>query len=238
MAAVLVLAICTTRARAGGLRIEPVMLDLNAPAMASFLTLHNGEDREMAVQTRVFRWVQESGKEDLRPVSDVAVSPPIAMIQAGADYTVRVVRTVQRPVSGEESYRLWIDQLPDARWYGQAGLNILIRQSIPVFFRAPGLSAPNLAWSVVRAGGSWQVVAHNTGDEHVRIASLSLTDDRGKTASSGRGLVGYVLGGSTMAFTFARTPPGFAADGVVKVAVESTAGPMQAQARVQDQSQR
>ncbi len=218
---------------ADGLRVEPVLLELDAPAAASFLTLHNGTDREISVQTRVFRWLQSNGAEVLQPADEVAVSPPIVTIPPGADYTVRVVRTVSSEVRGEESYRLWVDELPDERRSWRAGLNILIRQSIPVFFRGPDLAAPSIDWSARLAGGQVQVTAHNGGDERVRLASLSLRDSTGTTASFGRGLIGYVLGHSSMTFTIPHPPRGFGAGGAVTIMAQGTSGMLHATAPLQ-----
>jgi fimbrial chaperone protein len=218
---------------AGGLQVEPVLLELDAPVAASFLTLHNGNDKEMSVQTRVFRWRQTNGAEDLQPTEDVAVSPPIVTIPAGADYTVRVVRTATAEVRGEESYRLWVDELPDERRNWRAGLNILIRQSIPVFFRAPDLAAPSIDWSARLVHGQVQVTAQNSGDEHVRLASLSLRDTPGNTASFGRGLVGYVLGHASMTFTIPHPPRGFGAGGAVSIMAQGTSGTLDATAPLQ-----
>jgi fimbrial chaperone protein len=218
---------------AAGLRVEPVLLELDAPAAASYLTLHNDNDTEISVQTRVFRWQQSNGADDLQPAEDVAVSPPIVTIPPGADYTVRVVRTAASQVRGEESYRLWIDELPDERRNWRAGLSILIRQSIPVFFRAPDLAAPSIDWSVRLASGQLQVTARNSGDERMRIAALSLRDASGHTAAFGRGLVGYVLGHAAMTFTIPHPPHGFGAGGAVSITAQGTSGMLDATAPLQ-----
>jgi fimbrial chaperone protein len=214
----------SAQAGAPGLRVEPVLLNLEAPAAASFVTLHNSDDKDMAVQTRVFRWSERDNTEDLQPATDVAVSPPIATIGPGEDYMVRVVRVAETPVRGEESYRLWIDELPDARRRGPSGLNILIRQSIPVFFHAQDMAAPNLTWSARREDGKILLVAQNSGDEHVRIIALQLHDSAGKTVSFGAGLIGYVLGHASLTFTAKHPPPGFGADGTIAIDAQGNTG--------------
>ena len=61
-------------AAAGGLRVDPVLLELNAPAAAGSFTLHNDGAGKIAVQTRVYRWSQADGKETLEPATDVVAS--------------------------------------------------------------------------------------------------------------------------------------------------------------------
>jgi len=220
-------------ASAAVLQIEPILLELNAPATSGTLTLRNDEDIDVSVQTRVFHWVQIDGQETLDPTGDVVASPPIVTLAPGADYTIRIVRTAATAVRGEESYRLWVDQLPASQRLSQSGVNILIRQSIPVFFRARQLTRASVSWTLRLQGGRLLIVAANSGDERMRIASLRLRDAAGKTASFGNGLVGYVLGRSSMTFIIPNPPREFGAGGDVSIAAESNYGPVDATAPLQ-----
>ncbi len=223
----------TGTAAAALLQIEPVLLELNAPAGSGSLTLRNDQDTDVSVQTRVFHWVQTDGRESLDPTTDVVASPPIVTLAPGADYTIRVVRTAKTVVHGEESYRVWVDQLPASQRQSQSGVNILIRQSIPVFFRARQLTRPSVSWALRLEGGRLLIVASNSGDERLRIASLRLRDGAGATASFGDGLVGYVLGRSSVTFTIPNPPRGFGSGGDVSIAAESNNGPVHATAPLQ-----
>jgi len=215
-------------ASAAQLRVEPVLLELNAPAATGTLTLRNDGDTEVGVQTRVYRWSQSDGRENLDATTDVAASPPIVKLAPHADYIVRVVRVSKQPVRGEESYRVVVDQLPDARRQTADTVAILIRQSIPVFFRAPELRKASVTWSIARERGAIVVRATNNGDERLRIAGLRLRDNAGSTIGFGNGLVGYVLGQSTMTFNVAKPPPGFGNSGQVEITAISNDGPVNA----------
>jgi fimbrial chaperone protein len=215
------------------LQVEPILLELNAPATAGSLTIRNDEDIDVSVQTRVFHWVQINGYEMLDPTTDVVASPPIVTLAPGEDYTIRIVRTATSGVHGEESYRLWVDQLPASPRLSQSGINILIRQSIPVFFRAAQITRPNVSWALRLEGGRLLITAANSGDDRLRIAALKLRDQAGTTASFGNGLVGYVLGRSSMTFIIPDPPRGFGAGGEVSVAATSDNGPIHAMVPLQ-----
>jgi len=220
-------------ASASQLRVEPILLELSAPAAAGTLTLRNDENAEVVVQTRVFRWSQVDGQETLAPTTDVVASPPQVRLAPYANYTVRIVRTSKQPVQGEESYRIVVDQLPRAAPQGQIGVRFLIRQLIPVFFRSAQLSKANVSWSLARERDAIVVTATNAGDERLRIASLSLRDGNGSNVGFGNGLVGYVLGRSSMNFMVARVPPKFGATGPVRITAVSNIGPISATALLQ-----
>ena len=234
LAAVAMVALCGNAgvSSAAQLRVEPVLLELNAPAAAGSLTLRNDEDSDVVVQTRVMRWSQADGKETLEPTTDVVASPPTVKLAPGADYVVRVVRVSKRPVRGEESYRVIVDQLPNVRRQQARAVNLLIRHSIPVFFRNPQLSAASVAWSLGEDGDKLVVVATNGGDERLRIASLRLRDGAGTTISFGNGLVGYSLGRSSMSWTAPSHPRGFGAGGSVSITAETDKGPINAMAQL------
>lgn len=226
--AILATSIYAGTAFAARLNVVPVLLELNAPAAAGALMLRNDEDVEVVVQTRVFHWSQIEGTEKLEETTDVVASPPEVKLAPHADYTVRVVRTSKQPVRGEESYRVIVDQLPDARQHGQRAVNILIRQSIPVFIRAAQMTRADVSWSLASEGGKVTVTASNSGDERLRIAGLSLRDSTGSTINFGNGLVGYVLGRSSMRFIAPSTPRGFGAVEQISITAETNNGPIHA----------
>ncbi|MFO1110445.1 MAG: molecular chaperone [Bradyrhizobium sp.] len=219
---------------AAQLHVDPILLELDAPAAAGTLVLHNGDDAEVTVQTRVFRWRQVDGKESLEPTSEVVASPPAIKLTPKADYVVRVVRVAKQPVSGEESYRVVIDQLPNARNQKAKTVNLVIRQSIPVFFRAQRVSSPDVAWTLHHEGKKFIISATNQGEERMRIAALRLRDAAGTTVSFGNGLVGYALGRASMSWDVPAAPRGFGTGGTVSITAETNKGPIRATAEVRD----
>jgi fimbrial chaperone protein len=226
--AILALLVSAHPSPAGQLRVEPVLLELNAPAAAASLTLRGGDDGEVVVQTRVLRWSQVNGKETLEPTSDVVASPPSVKLAPGADYVVRVVRVTKRPVQAEESYRVLVDQLPDLRTQRTRSVNLLLRQSIPVFYRSRQIAPSNVTWTLGYENDKLVVTANNAGDERLRIASLRLRDTANTNVSFGNGLVGYVLGQSSMNWTAPNAPRGFGAGGTVSIDAETDKGPLHA----------
>ena len=148
---------------------RPVLLEVVAPGAAATVTLRNNGAKPIATQVRVFRWIQEAGGERLEPTDDVVASPPAVELQPAQDYVARVVRVTKKPVEGEEAYRLFIDELPEAP-QGQRTVNLVVRHSIPLFFDAPGSSAPEAAWRVTQNGRAVSLSAANGGDRRLRLA--------------------------------------------------------------------
>lgn len=194
-------------AQAAVLQLAPIPIEVEAPQAAAVLTLGNRAAAEVALQARVFRWTQENGEDRLAPTQDVVVSPPIATVPAGQTLTLRVVRVAGQPITAEETYRIWVDELPaDKRRAKGQSLRILMRYSVPVFYapaQAPK-AEPGLTWQLARGRDrALMLSASNPGQRRVRLSELQVHEPSRQAAllPAGSELSGYVLAGRTMRWT-------------------------------------
>jgi fimbrial chaperone protein len=181
----------------------------------------------VTAQIRVYRWSQVNGQEKLEPTGDVAASPPASTLPPGGMQTVRLVRTRKDPIVGEESYRLFIDQLPQPAQARTGLVSLVVRHSIPAFFRSAELSSASVSWSAEIARGSVTVTARNDGQRRMRIARLQVRDAKGSTVQFGEGLVGYALGKSSMRWTARAGHQGLGA-GQLSVSAQTDVGAVNA----------
>jgi fimbrial chaperone protein len=214
-------------AQAASLQVAPVLLDVQAAGdAATSITLRNPSNAPLNAQLRVYRWTQVDGREVLSETRDVAASPPAVMLKPNSDYTVRVVRLTRTPIVGEESYRLLADEIPDEKTLKAGAVNLVVRQSIPVFFRAPTAAPANVTWTGAKANGRLSIKASNTGDLRMRVTRLHVADKAGEVSNFGDGLVGYVLGHSSSTWTSRGAVKGFAG-GAAKLTAVSETGPLE-----------
>lgn len=181
---------------AAALRVAPIIVDV-ARGATSTVELQNLGRSAATVQVRVFRWVQSGGRDKLVPTRDVVASPPMTKIKAGQRNVIRIVRLSKRPVVGEESYRILVDEIPQRDKAGSMRVGIALRYSLPVFFGSNPLSDNNLRWSVRQRNGETIVTATNRGNRRVRLSTLTLANGKGRKLRFSKGLTGYVLGRST-----------------------------------------
>jgi fimbrial chaperone protein len=184
------------------LRVQPLSVDVTSPSQSTSITLQNNGSEILSLQLRVFEWSQADGTDRLSPTTEVVASPPVARIAPGSSYTVRIARTAGAAAAGaEESYRLWIDELPpaDAR-RGEGGqVDVRMRFDLPVFFHGSDAS-PALSWNARKSGGDLVLEATNSGSRHARIEGLKLREGE-DVVSFGEGLNGYVLAHSIRQWT-------------------------------------
>jgi len=199
---------------AASLGVSPTLIDLAAGESTSGLRVQNSDAvQPVSVQARILRWQQTPEGEDVYSAADAVVaSPPVARIQPGAENLIRIVRIDKTPPQGEESYRLLIDELPDPAQQRAGAVSILIRHSVPVFFSQAGTTPAQVQWRIEPAGQDtgrgWRVTAENIGDKRIRLSDMRLTDAHGTQIAERQGLVGYVLGHSTVRFFLATSASG------------------------------
>ncbi len=227
-AAALAMAGTIATAEAASIHVRPTGIELQAPAAASVLTLTNKGREMITAQIRVFRWKQVGGRDVLEPTRDVVASPPILRMRPGRENVIRVVRVTKRPVKGEESYRLIIDQIPDKKRKG-VGVVFAMRYSIPVFFHDRGATPPRITWKAARKGRTLVLTASNAGTRHERIAKLKVVNGRGKSFVISRGLAGYVLGNSTRVWKVRTRVP---MTGVITIKGQGINGPFSKKVRI------
>lgn len=197
LSALLMLGVAGT-AHATSLQVAPVLVDVPAPGAASKLTLKNRGSEQIKAQIRIFKWVQRNGKDQLVQTRDVVASPPLVKISPNGSNLVRIVRVSKTPLTGEEAYRLIVDQLPNRTAKSGVAVKLQMRYSIPVFFGAQPGAEPNLAWSVKNNGSNLAVT--NTGKRYVRVSELRMNNTSGAKIGIKNGLVGYVLSNSSANF--------------------------------------
>jgi fimbrial chaperone protein len=212
---------------AAALQVAPVSLQFPPGGKAAQMTLQNLGDTPINAQIRVFRWSQADGKEQLTPSTDVVASPPAASLAPGQNYIVRVVRVSGKPVEGEETYRLLVDELPQLSDDGRSKVNFIVRYSIPIFFPQADTS-PQLTWRAVMANDGLRMTVRNDGTRHIRLSGLKVEDPSGVTTSFGQGLVGYVLAHSTMHWTV--PAKGIAPGSALKISAQGDNGTIGAMA--------
>ncbi|SNT81763.1 fimbrial chaperone protein [Stenotrophomonas sp. CC120222-04] len=204
---VALLALCllaTSTAGATSLQVAPTSLQLEARQRAGELWLTNSGTSPVKLQVRVFRWVQQGGKEQLLPTDELMASPPMQELAAGQQQLVRVMRPTREPPSAQQYYRLIVDEVPDLATRAE-GMQFVLRYSIPVFVQpASGKLAPQLqARLVTLDDGRNGVEVANSGNSYAQIADLALGSVK-RPRIVHPGLLGYVLPGQVMRWPIER----------------------------------
>ena len=215
---------------AESIQVSPILIEINAPATSSTITLKTDGKKPRVAQLRVMRWSQVDGKEVLEATDDVVASPPFATLTSNTSYTVRIVRQSSAPVLQEESYRLLIDQLPDEQSSKKNVIAIAIRYSLPVFVRPANGGKAVLEWGAELVDGAVKLTAINSGNRGAKLTDLKMSDGRSDVRFGTNGTAGYILPGQSMSWK-KPAPKGFAA-GPVKISARNETETINAEVEV------
>jgi len=113
--------------------VSPTSLRVPAEVQATTLTVKSTGPGAAMGQVRVMRWLRDGGRNTLVPTRDVVASPPALRMQPNQEVTVRLVRRAGGAVTGQECYRVLVDQLPGASQDAQV-VKFTFRHSVPLCF--------------------------------------------------------------------------------------------------------
>ena len=188
---------------AASIRLSPVSVEILNDQSASSISLYNQSNESSDLQVRVFEWRQNAGQDQLIPTDEIAVSPPFLKLQPNDSYNLRVVRINPVPVSGEQTYRIIIDELPkpiDNRKVDQ-GVNVLLRSSLPLFVVNKD-AITKLTWSIQQEQNNSSLIINNIGNRHALLSNLTLVDTTANKsyAIKVNTVNGYILAGKARNF--------------------------------------
>ena len=188
---------------AASIRLSPVSVEILSDQAASSISLYNQSNESSDLQVRVFEWRQNAGQDQLIPTDEIAVSPPFLKLQPNDSYNLRVVRINPVLVSGEQTYRIIIDELPkpiDNRKVDQ-GVNVLLRSSLPLFVVNKD-AITKLTWSIQQEQNNSSLIINNVGNRHALLSNLTLVDTTANKsyAIKVNTVNGYILAGKARNF--------------------------------------
>jgi fimbrial chaperone protein len=181
----------------GRFQVDPTRIDLASAAPSGALTITNHGTTPLRLQAAAFRWTDDAdGAMQLTPAPELVVRPALFEVQPGKARTLRV-GTAQSPGTVEQSYRVFVEELPDRSATQTAGIHVLTRIGVPVFL-APRQPRAALEVRVVTEAGKTFVTVKNPGTIHVKLATVKLRADGGAWERSAAGW--YVLPGDHRRF--------------------------------------
>ena len=196
----LLVGVSCAAARAQGLQVAPISVQLESGQRSTTLTIANQNSVPVSVQLRAFAWNQISAADALVPTSDIAVSPPITEIGAGQTQLFRIM--LRRPATGAEaSYRLLFDQLPNTADPTASGIKLLLRLSVPVFVEPGTAIAQNTAWRLAPGLRGTVLLGANHGTRHIRLSNPSITRSDGQKLALQPEQTPYILPGAERSWT-------------------------------------
>jgi fimbrial chaperone protein len=192
-------------AAAGSIRVAPTWLELTPERSATVVTITNSGTAPTLIQLEAKRWNQKSGTDEYIAADELILSPPIFTLQPGAEQLVRIGSRAKPAFAAEESYRLFVQEVPTPAMGRGRELSVVLRIGVPLFVVPTNSSPAQLrAELACDEHAPRTLLLQNTGGRALRLDELKIRPESGKPDQVERGV--YVLAGSTRALQLQAMP--------------------------------
>jgi fimbrial chaperone protein len=178
---------------AGEFSAAPIRIFMSPADRAVAVTVTNDGDEEILMHAEVYRWQQKPDGEDaLLATDDLMLSPPVIKLGPRSLQVVRLVRLAPPPAGEEQTFRLFLREVPEAADPAKTQVRFSLTFSIPIFI-TPATARRRVDCSVERAGvDKLRAFCRNDGTAYAHVRTLALHADGGAAlAQTEQG--GYVL---------------------------------------------
>lgn len=214
---------------AAAYQASPVHVTLTPANRIGVITVHNTDVAALPLQVELMNWSHRGdGADVFSPATALLATPPIFQIAPGGVQIVRVGLRQPMVAGPEQTYRLFLKQLPTAPSPGFKGLQVLLDMSIPVFVQTDPRMTPVFHWQVLAGEtGHLRVVLNNAGNAHAQVKSFTLTAAGGKTPVASMTINTYVFAGETRSWDL-KLARALAAGGALTLTAQTNTGQVEA----------
>ena len=178
---------------AASFSVSPVRVNLSAKNKVTSLTVTNQGKEPTTVQLDALAWSQnEQGQDVFEPSKNILANPPVFTIAPNSSQVIRL--GLRKPALGqsEESYRLFLQEVPPPPKEGFTGLSIALRLSIPVFVQPNEPIKTSLEWRLKSTNEGLKLLADNQSQGHIQVLSVLLIPEQQESFAN-QSLTNYLL---------------------------------------------
>jgi len=183
--------------------VTPTEVNLSTSTTSALVTLRNGSKVSLRFEITLVSWSEdEHGKMTLNSSSDVTFFPKLIELPAGASRNIRIGINASMARDVEQSFRLFVEELPDQSAPVANSVALRTKIGIPVFVRPAKPVRTAVIDGVSVENGKVLARVRNTGNLHVSVDSISVKGTGGSAAPTftKEGPGWYVLPGATRIF--------------------------------------
>jgi len=157
---------------AGSLHVQPTRILLSPDRPIASLEVQNTGERESLIQVERFAWSQVDGTDKYAPTGALIVTPPIFSLPPGERQVLRLGLRDNRSQDTEQSFRIYVREVPVSDERERKGLLMALRIGIPVFVAPREVRPLDLIWQTEIRDGALYLHARNNGNRHVHLMGL------------------------------------------------------------------
>jgi fimbrial chaperone protein len=214
ISAVFLLSAASLAAHAGNFTVSSVNISMPSRQPTYALTITNeSADEPLSMQLDALAWSQKDGQEVYEPSKDILISPRVFNIGPAASQIVRIALRNRQDFPVEQTYRLFVKEIPSEKPLEEGGVRVALQMNIPVHIVPSKIERKPLEFKYIQQpDGSYAISAHNPGNVYVKAVEVKMIDTANGSPLESAPQVIQVLSGATKVYPLtaagATTPPG------------------------------
>ena len=138
------------------------------------MTVRNEGEEKIRLQINVMAWDQsKEGEMVLKATDDIIFYPTLLMIDPGGQRNLRV-GTNGAVVTKEQTYRVFVEELPSNQKLPGSGVRIVTKMSIPIFIKPAKSDVKNSIDRIALRGSELTFDVKNQGNVHIQPRELRI----------------------------------------------------------------
>ena len=165
-------------AHAGNFTVSSVNVSMPSRQPTYALTITNeSADEPLSMQLDAFLWSQKDGQEVYEPSKDILISPRVFNIAPAGSQIVRIALRNRQDFPVEQTYRLFVKEIPSEKPLEEGGVRVALQMNIPVHIVPAKIERKPLEFKYIQQpDGSYAISAHNPGNVYVKAVEVKIID--------------------------------------------------------------
>jgi fimbrial chaperone protein len=178
ISAFILLSVANVGAQAGNFTVSSVNISMPSRQPTYALTITNeSADEPLSMQLDAYLWSQKDGQEVYETSKDILISPRVFNIAPAASQIVRIALRNRQDFPVEQTYRLFVKEIPSEKPLEEGGVRVALQMNIPVHVVPAKVDRKALEFKYMKLpDGSLALTAHNPGNVYVKAVEVKITD--------------------------------------------------------------
>ena len=152
--------------------VAPIRVTFQPNESSTLMTVRNEGDEKLRLQISVMAWDQsKDGEMVLKPTDDIIFYPTLLTVDPAAQRNLRV-GTKGVAQTKEQSFRIFVEELPSNAKLPGTGVRIVTKMSIPIFIKPAKSEMKNLIERITLRGSDVTFAVKNQGNVHIQPREL------------------------------------------------------------------
>ena len=154
--------------------VSPIRIAFQPNESSTLMSVRNEGEEKLRLQITVMSWDQsKDGEMVLKPTDDIIFYPNLLTVDPSAQRNLRV-GTRGKVAAKEQTYRIFVEELPSNVKVQGSGVRIVTKMSIPIFIKPTKSEVKNVIERIALRNADISFDVKNQGNVHIQPREIRI----------------------------------------------------------------